>query len=95
MENECRSIKSSYRTVTSMLFYGAISTAFIASVVAIPHWVPVSPSQFGFIACLGVGANFLLYCLLKAFKYAPRLLFCYSFAISCHLNLIERRFKNL
>lgn len=66
-------MKISPRTVTSMLFYGALSTALIASTVAIPHWVPVSASQFGLIACLGVGANFLLYCLLKAFKYAFRL----------------------
>jgi len=56
-------------TVTSMLFYGALSTAAIAAVRAIPHWVPVTSSQFALIGCLGVGANFLLYCLLKAFKY--------------------------
>lgn len=77
-------------TVTSMLFYGAISTAAIAAwswdsgqkwstvhgclncadgsavgnlaqaVRAIPHWVPVTTSQFALIGCLGVGANFLL-----------------------------------
>lgn len=56
-------------TVTSMLFYGAISTAAIAAVQAIPHWVPVAAGQVALIGLLGIGANFLLFCLLKAFKY--------------------------
>lgn len=28
---------------------------------AVPHWAPVTGSQLGLIACLGVGANFLLH----------------------------------
>jgi len=56
-------------TVTSMLFYGSLATAAISAVRAIPGWVPVTGSQLGLIGCLGIGANFLLYCLLKAFKY--------------------------
>eukprot|EP00931_Biecheleriopsis_adriatica_P088656 TRINITY_DN62926_c0_g1_i1.p1 TRINITY_DN62926_c0_g1~~TRINITY_DN62926_c0_g1_i1.p1 ORF type:complete len:373 (-),score=76.13 TRINITY_DN62926_c0_g1_i1:175-1293(-) len=60
---------STSETITSMLFYGSLSTAFIAAFKAIPGWVPVTSSQLGLIAVLGVGANFLLFCLLKAFKY--------------------------
>ena len=56
-------------TVTSMLFYGALATAAISAVRAIPAWVPVTGSQMALIGCLGVGANFLLFCLLRAFKY--------------------------
>jgi S-adenosylmethionine uptake transporter len=56
-------------SVVSMLFYGSVSTALIASVRAIPSWVPVTASQFVFFALLGVGANLLLFCLLRSFRY--------------------------
>jgi len=60
---------STSETITSMLFYGSVATAVIAAFKAVPTWVPVTGSQLGLIAILGVGANMLLYCLLKAFNY--------------------------
>jgi len=60
---------STSETITSMLFYGSVATAVIAAFKAVPTWVPVTTPQLGLIALLGVGANVLLYCLLKAFKY--------------------------
>jgi len=60
---------STSETITSMLFYGSVATAVFAAFKAVPTWVPVTASQLGLIAALGVGANFLLYCLLKAFNY--------------------------
>jgi len=60
---------STSETITSMLFYGSVATAFFAAFKAVPSWVPVTGSQMGLIALLGVGANLLLYCLLKAFNY--------------------------
>ncbi|CAE8682161.1 unnamed protein product [Polarella glacialis] len=56
-------------TITSMLFYGSLSTAAISGFKAIPTWVPVTTAQYGLIALLGVGANMLLFCLLRAFNY--------------------------
>jgi len=60
---------SDSETITSMLFYGSLATAFFAAFKAVPQWVPVTGTQLGLIAALGVGANGLLFCLLKAFKY--------------------------
>jgi len=60
---------STSESITSMLFYGSVATAVIAAFKAVPTWVPVTAPQLGLIAVLGVGANVLLYCLLKAFNY--------------------------
>eukprot|EP00440_Ansanella_granifera_P011747 gb/GFBE01012759.1/.p1 GENE.gb/GFBE01012759.1/~~gb/GFBE01012759.1/.p1 ORF type:complete len:135 (+),score=44.69 gb/GFBE01012759.1/:1-405(+) len=60
---------STSESITSMLFYGSVATAAIAAFKAVPTWVPVTGSQFALIGLLGCGANVLLYCLLKAFKY--------------------------
>lgn len=60
---------STSESVVSMLFYGSVATALIASVRAIPNWVPLTTQQWGLFGLLGVGANLLLFCLLKAFSY--------------------------
>jgi len=56
-------------TTSSMLFYGSIATALLSAPVARAQWVAVAPKQWGLFALLGMGANGLLFCLLKAFRY--------------------------
>jgi len=56
-------------SVVSMLFYGSVSTAVIAAFRAWQVWVPMEMSQYLAFGALGVGANLLLFCLLKAFTY--------------------------
>lgn len=56
-------------SIVSMLFYGSIATALVSAFRAWQTWVPVSAMQWGLFALLGTGANVLLLCLLKAFKY--------------------------
>jgi len=56
-------------SVVSMLFYGSVATALISAPQAFAGWVPMTASQYGLFALLGVGANALLFCLLKGFQY--------------------------
>eukprot|EP00403_Amphidinium_massartii_P021926 CAMPEP_0178400942 /NCGR_PEP_ID=MMETSP0689_2-20121128/16047_1 /TAXON_ID=160604 /ORGANISM="Amphidinium massartii, Strain CS-259" /LENGTH=399 /DNA_ID=CAMNT_0020021749 /DNA_START=69 /DNA_END=1268 /DNA_ORIENTATION=+ len=56
-------------STVSMLFYGSIATALLSAPVARSQWVPVSPQQWGLFGLLGMGANGLLFCLLRAFRY--------------------------
>lgn len=56
-------------TVVSMLFYGSVATAVVSALRAYQTWVPITATQGLLFAALGMGANGLLYCLLKAFAY--------------------------
>eukprot|EP00929_Paragymnodinium_shiwhaense_P055644 TRINITY_DN2786_c0_g1_i2.p1 TRINITY_DN2786_c0_g1~~TRINITY_DN2786_c0_g1_i2.p1 ORF type:complete len:382 (+),score=106.20 TRINITY_DN2786_c0_g1_i2:99-1244(+) len=56
-------------SIVSMLFYGSISTALVSAFRAWQVWVPMDMTQYLAFGALGVGANLLLFCLLKAFKY--------------------------
>lgn len=56
-------------SIVSMLFYGSIATAIVSSYQAYQTWVPLVTSQYLLFGLLGIGANGLLYCLLKAFQY--------------------------
>lgn len=55
--------------VVSMLFYGSLATAIISGFRAWQTWVPVTAPQMGLFAILGVGANLLLFCLIRSFRY--------------------------
>lgn len=52
-----------------MLFYGSVATALVSSPRAWATWVPVTATQYWLFGALGIGANLLLFCLLKAFHY--------------------------
>jgi len=56
-------------SIVSMLFYGSVATSIVALPRALQTWVAVSPMQYGLFGLLGVGANLLLFCLLRAFRY--------------------------
>jgi len=56
-------------SIVSMLFYGSIATAMVSAYQAYSTWVPLVTSQYLLIGLLGIGANALLFCLLKAFQY--------------------------
>jgi len=57
-------------SMLAMLFYTALFTVVIASVPAYFVWKALTLHQFVLLFLLGCGANLILYCLLKAFKYA-------------------------
>ena len=57
----------SRESILSMLFYTAIAAVLFATYPAIKHWHPVKYQHLIFFAILGVGANVLLFCILKAF----------------------------
>ena len=52
----------------AMIFYTAFFTTCIVAYPALSAWVPPTVMQYGLMACLGAGANALLYCLLKSFS---------------------------
>ena len=52
----------------AMIFYTAFFTTCIVAYPALSAWVPPTVTQYGLMACLGAGANALLYCLLKSFS---------------------------
>mmetsp|Transcript_14763 Transcript_14763/g.40770 ORF Transcript_14763/g.40770 Transcript_14763/m.40770 type:complete len:451 (-) Transcript_14763:160-1512(-) len=56
-------------SVVSMLFYGSVATALVSAPQAFGGWVPLGLAQIGLFALLGIGANALLFCLLKGFQY--------------------------
>jgi drug/metabolite transporter (DMT)-like permease len=51
-----------------MVFYTATVTFFLSIPFALCGWLCPSPRDICLSAALGVGANLLLYCLLKAFE---------------------------
>lgn len=52
------------------LFYTAFFTMLLGAIPAYYVWTPLSGTQLLLTFALGIGANLLLYCLLKAFAYA-------------------------
>lgn len=60
---------STSEPVVSMLFFGSIATALVSGFRAWQTWVPVTAPQLGLFAILGMGANLLLYCLIRSFRY--------------------------
>lgn len=57
-------------SLLSMLFFSALGTTLLGFPFAVPVWMPLTLEECLLMACLGVGANLILYCLLKAFQYA-------------------------
>uniref|UniRef100_A0A7S3TRG1 EamA domain-containing protein n=1 Tax=Strombidinopsis acuminata TaxID=141414 RepID=A0A7S3TRG1_9SPIT len=84
-------------SIVSMLFYGSIATAIVSAYTAFTTWVPVQPMQYLLFAALGMGANALLYCLLKAFQYVDASATCpyryTEFVLSAIVGLLLFREK--
>lgn len=60
----------SSESMMSMLFYSNLFTTIISfSSFFMGDWVMLSNQQIFFLAILGLGANAVLYCILKAFTY--------------------------
>ena len=55
-------------TMLGMLFYSALVTTVLSAIPTYYVWHTPTLQQLGVLAALGVGANLLLYCLLKAFS---------------------------
>lgn len=51
----------------SMLFYSALITMIMSAAPTYFMWQSPTPQQLGILALLGVGANLILFCILKAF----------------------------
>lgn len=56
-------------SIISMLFYGSVATALLSGFAAYNVWVPMVAQQYALFGLLGIGANLLLFCLLKGFQY--------------------------
>ncbi len=54
----------------SMLFYASLVAVLCVSWLAIQHWSQPTGPELLWLAALGAGGNFILYCLLHAFKLA-------------------------
>lgn len=54
--------------ILTMLFYTAIATLLFSTIPAAISWKPVGQADFGLFVLLGIGADLLLYCILKAFE---------------------------
>lgn len=54
----------------AMILYSSLFTSLIAAPVAFYQWQPVSMNDIVVIMVLGLGANLLLFCLLRAFTLA-------------------------
>ncbi len=59
----------SKESIFSTLFYTALLTSAISAIPALQVWVSLSYFQVFVLFLLGVGANLLFYCLLKAYSY--------------------------
>lgn len=55
-------------TMLGMLFYSALVTTLLSAIPTYYVWHTPTLQQLGVLAALGIGANLLLYCLLKAFS---------------------------
>jgi len=57
-------------SLLKMLFFSALGTTVISLPFAVLDWQMPDARELLILCCLGVGANLILYCLLKAFQYA-------------------------
>lgn len=57
-----------YESNLAMLFYFAVGTAIAGIIPAMGVWVNPNPIEWILLFLLGFGGNFILYCLLKAFR---------------------------
>jgi len=55
--------------LVSTLFYGSLATALLSAPLALRSWTPLALPQLGLFALLGCGANLLLFCLIRSFRY--------------------------
>jgi drug/metabolite transporter (DMT)-like permease len=55
--------------LVSTLFYGSVATALLSAPLALKSWTALSTPQLGLFALLGCGANLLLFCLIRSFRY--------------------------
>lgn len=56
-------------STVSMLFYGSVATCAWLAPKAFSNWTPLTLTQWGLFGLLGTGANLLLFCLLRAFRW--------------------------
>ena len=56
-------------SMLGMLFYTALLTMAFAAIPTIAVWKTPTIRELSILFCVGCGANFLLYCLLKAFSF--------------------------
>lgn len=57
-------------TLLSMLFFSAFGTMVLSFPFALLDWQTPTLSELSILFFLGIGANLILYCLLKAFSFA-------------------------
>mmetsp|Transcript_90817 Transcript_90817/g.256505 ORF Transcript_90817/g.256505 Transcript_90817/m.256505 type:complete len:377 (-) Transcript_90817:148-1278(-) len=55
--------------LTSTLFYGSVATALISAPLAFIRWTPIGAFELRMFGLLGCGANLLLFCLIRSFRY--------------------------
>jgi S-adenosylmethionine uptake transporter len=55
-------------SIWAMIFYGSLGTALFSAWPAFSRWVPPSGSEWLLAVFLGVGANVLLFCLMRALR---------------------------
>lgn len=53
----------------STLFYGSVATALLSAPLALTAWTPLAAPQLALFGLLGMGANLLLFCLIRSFRY--------------------------
>ncbi len=55
-------------TIQSMLFYPALFGLILSAYFAMPYWKSVSLKQLGLCVLLGVSANLILFCIIRAYR---------------------------
>lgn len=54
-----------------LIFYSSLVTTIVGAYPMIYFWEMPTLSEFGFLFILGIGGNFVIYCILRAFALAP------------------------
>jgi len=54
-----------------LIFYSSLVTTVVGAIPMFFVWEMPSPQELGFLFILGIGGNFVIYCILKAFALAP------------------------
>ena len=58
-------------TTSSVVIWTISTMTVLAGLIAAPHWVPIHPEHYGWLAALGALAAVGSYLLADAFRYAP------------------------